>query len=423
MITFSVDFEKIKIELLVSQHLNGVAILLRTAINLIMKDIRLKFVLLGMLLLGASCSLSAAENQEAIVLFVFQDGNMGSNITSYLTPEQRVTTSRALNDFRLANIPWCIATYADCVANDFPVPKEVTNILGSIVDKAQRAEITTTIARNIPNILRKTRHMPAFLRLHIRRVTQREIDNALATQNTLSVAIQHMKICGDFWVHTKAFSWTDDSSTLNETHDLKPPTDLQITDYLSNYASSYITLETALSLPAGKLMPKHIITTDVEIISREHFNAMNALFTAHPECELVVNFGNAVPTPRFFGGKISHSHLIPLAVRRNSIVGQINASFDTVHELFTAHPECELVVHFGFAVSKPRLFGGNSLFIPGKVHGNSIVGKNNTSIDNYFSYELGFFPSITIQYLDLKLFKQSLCNKPIHRHFFKTSSY
>ena len=144
--------------------------------------------------------------------------------------------------------------------------------------------------------------LPPYLKSHFRQVTQADMVRVAPIP---PAALLHMNTCGTLWVNSSKSAEEIDQAIIK-------------------YTKSYATLAQALAIPAGTLVPKHIIATEAEVRNATQTAATNVFFKANPEAvlvldmgtaTLVLDMGTATTVNRF-------NATLPANVRHLAIVGQ-----------------------------------------------------------------------------------------------------
>ncbi len=293
----------------------------------------------------------------------FETVGLRDSLTSYMTPEERVISSKANKAHRDAHQFWCIETYAECVVNNKPVPNEVIDILHRTTNEEEIEKIIEAIVNHIKSLSEKksqgrfhrTKPMPSFLKDYFKVATPDMLDVAckpFIKDRLLSTAsLLHMNILGSYWI--------------NNTENVDSLANYLIDNAKCVLRNSYITLETGCNSTAYNTIPvgiRYITATAAEIEGRQYFNDMNNLFEHHPEYELVVDFGNDISTANNWGKTTE----FPPSIHKLSIVG-INLVTIGSHFL-------------------NKCTGLTSITVPNSV----------TAIGNLFLYECSGLTSVTV---------------------------
>lgn len=239
----------------------------------------------------------------------FLERDFGFEIGKFLPPEDLAVMNKTSKQVRSHAVHRpSYEQYAECIVNDQPVPLEIKDILGNVLNSAEKEKnaghIATHILKYSKGMFYRNKPLPPFLAPFFRAVSPTELDDALQPlrkQGILPAAVLHMKTYGNLWVKEDASA----KSLIN---------------LIKTYAKSYITLKDALALPKGTTIPKRIIATPNDIETRDNFEAMDILFERYPDHELILHFEH--DRVAHISKHYQRERALPDSLRNISLVGE-----------------------------------------------------------------------------------------------------
>ncbi|MES2252158.1 MAG: leucine-rich repeat domain-containing protein [Pseudomonadota bacterium] len=323
--------------------------------------------------------------------------------------------NEASTPFRNSAISFCIDSYATAVITDMPVPETVKKILSFVRTKEERTTITALIAetvhRKTGGYLMKQRPMPPFLDPFFKNIPQRELPADTFNEPTLSLQIEAVT-CIEVPSEADTFNEPTLSLQIEAVTCIEVPSAAvkcievpsaavlhiltcmksyesrfnapnaeQASTFLHTHVQRYVTLEQAL---------KRLQKDQTFIIVDAHFTTQEAtwkktklqiheVFKTRPELTLVVDFGDAVKTGRFFGAYYPEGC--------DEIERGDNEDED---QFLDRKRDNEQAFEDTSRLDKFR----NS--IPDSVKRIAVIGRNLTKISGYFMYHYSELTSVVI---------------------------